>query len=93
MSPPVDLTGGACHLCARPRVREPETRTDARRPTWQSSESHRYTLEPADLEELLARRATLITAIRAAHPGLAETRHAVTVGSAPILIHSEESRR
>jgi hypothetical protein len=28
----------------------------------------------ADLDELIARRATLIDAIRAAHPGLAETR-------------------
>jgi hypothetical protein len=35
---------------------------------------HRYTVDPADLQELLARRATLIDALRAAHPGLAETR-------------------
>jgi Antibiotic biosynthesis monooxygenase len=35
---------------------------------------HRYQVDPADLEELLARRATLISAIRAAHPGLAEAR-------------------
>jgi hypothetical protein len=35
---------------------------------------HRYVVDPSDLEELLARRATLITAIRADHPGLAETR-------------------
>jgi hypothetical protein len=35
---------------------------------------HRYSVDdPADLEELLARRAELITAIRADHPGLAET--------------------
>jgi hypothetical protein len=38
------------------------------------SRTHRYTVDPADLDELLARRATLITAIRAAHPGLAEAR-------------------
>jgi hypothetical protein len=35
---------------------------------------HRYTVDPADLNELLARRATLIGAVRAAHPGLAEAR-------------------
>jgi hypothetical protein len=35
---------------------------------------HHYTVDPADLKELLARRATLITAARAAHPGLAEAR-------------------
>jgi hypothetical protein len=35
---------------------------------------HRYTVDPADLQELLARRATLIDALRAAHPGLAEAR-------------------
>lgn len=35
---------------------------------------HRYTVEPADVEELLARRTTLIKAIRAAHPDLVETR-------------------
>jgi hypothetical protein len=33
----------------------------------------RYTVEQADLEELLARRATAIAVIRAAHPGLART--------------------
>jgi hypothetical protein len=33
---------------------------------------HRYGVDPADLEQLLARRTTLIDAIRAAHPGLAE---------------------
>jgi hypothetical protein len=38
------------------------------------SRTHRYTVDPADLDELIARRATLITAVRAAHPGLAETR-------------------
>jgi hypothetical protein len=36
---------------------------------------HRYTVDdPADLEELLARRAELIAAIRADHPGLREAR-------------------
>jgi hypothetical protein len=35
---------------------------------------HRYIVDPADIEELLARRAELITAIRADHPGLAEAR-------------------
>jgi hypothetical protein len=35
---------------------------------------HRYTVDPADLQELLARRATLIDAFRAAHSGLAEAR-------------------
>src|SRR5262245_29579473 len=35
---------------------------------------HRYTVDPADLEELIARRAKLLDAIRAAHPGLAEAR-------------------
>jgi len=39
-----------------------------------ASRTHRYTVDPADLDELIARRATLITAIRAAHPGLAEAR-------------------
>ena len=34
---------------------------------------HHYTVEPADVEELLARRAALITAVRAAYPGLAGT--------------------
>ena len=36
--------------------------------------THHYTVEPADLAELLARRAALITAMRAAYPGLAGTR-------------------
>ena len=36
--------------------------------------THHYTVEPANLAELLARRAALITAVRAAHPGLAGTR-------------------
>lgn len=38
------------------------------------SRAHRYTVDPADLDELIARRATLIAAIRAAHPGLTEAR-------------------
>jgi hypothetical protein len=36
--------------------------------------AHHYSVDPADLEELIARRATLIAAIRAAHPGLTEAR-------------------
>lgn len=35
---------------------------------------HRYSVDPANLDELIERRAKLIAAIRAAHPGLAETR-------------------
>jgi hypothetical protein len=35
---------------------------------------HRYAVDPSDLEELLARRAAAISAIRAAHPGLVEAR-------------------
>jgi hypothetical protein len=35
---------------------------------------HRYTVDPADLQELIARRARLIDALQAAHPGLAEAR-------------------
>jgi hypothetical protein len=35
---------------------------------------HRYQVEPASLEEFVNRRAELITAMRAKHPGLAETR-------------------
>jgi hypothetical protein len=35
---------------------------------------HRYTVDPGDVEELLYRRAALITAMRAHHPGLVETR-------------------
>lgn len=34
---------------------------------------HHYSVDPADLEELLARRATLISTVRAAYPGLAQT--------------------
>ena len=36
--------------------------------------THNYAVGPADLDELLARRATLISTIRAAYAGLAETR-------------------
>ena len=32
--------------------------------------THHYRVDPADLDELLRRRTTLITAIRGAHPGL-----------------------
>jgi hypothetical protein len=35
--------------------------------------THHYTVDEADFEEFTTRRATLITAIRAAHPGLART--------------------
>lgn len=35
---------------------------------------HRYMVDPPDLEELLARRAATICAIRAEHPGLVEAR-------------------
>ena len=35
--------------------------------------THRYSVDPGDLGELLQRRTTLITAIRGAHPGLAST--------------------
>jgi hypothetical protein len=35
---------------------------------------HRYTVDEADFEELLARRAAAIDAIRASHQGLVETR-------------------
>ena len=36
--------------------------------------THHYTVEPADLDELLARRGALIAAIREAHPGLTTAR-------------------
>ena len=36
--------------------------------------AHRYSVDPADLEELLVRRAAVIDAIRADHPGLTGTR-------------------
>ncbi|WP_285663516.1 antibiotic biosynthesis monooxygenase [Actinorhabdospora filicis] len=35
---------------------------------------HTYTVEPADLDEFIARRATLIATIRAAHTGLLDAR-------------------
>jgi hypothetical protein len=35
--------------------------------------THHYTVGEADLDELLARRAALITAVRAAYPGLTGT--------------------
>jgi hypothetical protein len=35
---------------------------------------HRYTVDPADIEELRARRAKLIAAVRAAHHGLIDAR-------------------
>jgi Antibiotic biosynthesis monooxygenase len=38
------------------------------------SRTHRYSVDPGDLEEFLARRAAVIDAIRAAHPGLSEAR-------------------
>lgn len=36
--------------------------------------THHYSVDPADLDELIAKRATLIRAVRAAYPGLASTR-------------------
>jgi hypothetical protein len=36
--------------------------------------THRYTVDPANLDEMLAKRATVIAAIRSSHPGLTETR-------------------
>jgi hypothetical protein len=36
--------------------------------------THHYTIDTADLSELLARRATVISVIRTAHPGLTHTR-------------------
>ena len=36
--------------------------------------THHYTVDPADLPELLARRAAVIAAVRAAHPGLSHAR-------------------
>jgi hypothetical protein len=35
---------------------------------------HRYSVDPAEVDELLTRRTALIAAIRAEHPGLAEAR-------------------
>jgi hypothetical protein len=37
------------------------------------TKTHRYSVGEADLDELLARRAALITAVRAAYPGLTGT--------------------
>ena len=37
------------------------------------AKTHNYTVGPADLDELLARRGALITAVRAAYPGLTGT--------------------
>jgi hypothetical protein len=36
--------------------------------------THRYTVPSADVDELIARRAMLIAAIRASYPGLVQTR-------------------
>jgi len=36
--------------------------------------THHYSVDPANLDELLARRAKLIEVVRTAYPGLAETR-------------------
>jgi hypothetical protein len=36
--------------------------------------THHYSVDAADLPELLTRRTAVITAIRAAHPGLTHTR-------------------
>jgi hypothetical protein len=38
------------------------------------SRTHRYSVDPSDLDELISRRAELIAAMRAAHPGLSEAR-------------------
>ncbi len=38
------------------------------------SRTHRYSVDPANLDELITRRAALISAIREAHPGLSEAR-------------------
>ncbi|MDI6102085.1 hypothetical protein QLQ12_26045 [Actinoplanes sp. NEAU-A12] len=35
--------------------------------------AHAYTVDPADLEEFLARRASLIGTVRESHPGLTTT--------------------
>ena len=49
------------------------TRRPRGEPIMGVTRTHHYTVEPADVEELLARRAALITAVRAAYPGLAGT--------------------
>jgi phage tail protein X len=36
--------------------------------------THHYSVDPADLDDLLTQRAGLIEAVRAAYPGLASTR-------------------
>jgi hypothetical protein len=36
--------------------------------------THTYAVAPADLDEFLKHRASLITAVRASHPGLTEVR-------------------
>jgi hypothetical protein len=38
------------------------------------SRTHHYKVDPADLNRLIAVRTTLIDAVRAAHPGLTQTR-------------------
>jgi hypothetical protein len=38
------------------------------------SRTHRYSVDPSDLDELISRRAELIAAMRAAYPGLSEAR-------------------
>ena len=45
--------------------------------------THHYAVDPADLGRLLTRRAEVIAAIRAAHPGLAHTRLARAHPQAP----------
>jgi quinol monooxygenase YgiN len=42
--------------------------------TMSNVRTHTYRVEPSKLEQLLAQRATLIAGIRAANPGLVETR-------------------
>lgn len=39
-----------------------------------TAKTHHYIVQPADLDEMLVRRAALITAVRAAYPGLTGTR-------------------
>jgi hypothetical protein len=38
-----------------------------------SVRTHRYSVDPADVEEFLARRASLIGTVRETHPGLTRT--------------------
>lgn len=35
---------------------------------------HHYSIDPADLDEMIVRRATLVAAVRASYPGLTEAR-------------------